>query len=465
MRNFPVHWSEGLFLRPQHFQTADRYWGEQFHQGEQWDHQFYYGLRSIEWSREALGNSQFQIHSLQARMKDGTQVSLDLGQEPDRVELKDPLQQQQMLENISVDLGDAFGRFNVVRVYLAIPKLQIGQQNVAVNGEAGGRSRYIAREQQLQDESQGGNDQPVEVKVHNVKLLLSTQDMSGYELLPLCQIERASEGEAVPKVDLTYIPPILAADAWPYLHRDVIRAIYDVIGKKIEVLSAQITNRGMSLDSQEPGDAERILMLSQLNAAYTTLGVLAFALGVHPFHAYTELCRIVGQLSIFGADRRPVDLPRYDHDNLGEIFAKVRKQIELLIDAVRDYEFEQRYFVGVGLGMQVSLEPKWFNSNWEWYVGVHRGELTEQEARNLLSPGALDWKLGSSRQVEMLFQHRAEGLSLNPLARAPRALPANRDWIYYQVSRGNGAWRDVQETQTLGMRLKDALIANRNDLQ
>jgi type VI secretion system protein ImpJ len=40
MRNLPVHWSEGLFLRPHHFQTADRYWTEIVQLGEQWDHQY-----------------------------------------------------------------------------------------------------------------------------------------------------------------------------------------------------------------------------------------------------------------------------------------------------------------------------------------------------------------------------------------------------------------------------------------
>ena len=94
---------------------------------------------------------------------------------------------------------------------------------------------------------------------------------------------------------------------------------------------------------------------------------------------------------------------------------------------MRDYEFEQRYFVGVGMGMQVTLEPKWFNSDWQWYIGVNKGELSEQECRELLSPGQLDWKFGSSRQVEILFKHRAEGLRLNPgRSDDPRAAVARR---------------------------------------
>lgn len=461
MRNLPVHWSEGMLVRPHHFQAAERYWTERCQISEQWDHQYNYGLRAIEFSKEALANHQFQVHVLQARMKDGTLVSLDSGQEPDRVDLNEAFLG---LDQSLVDLQAAFAQTPVVRVYLAVPKLEIGKANVGRPGQAEA-PRFLERQQTMQDESLGGNDQELAVKALNVRLVLSTQDLSGYELLCIAQIQRAGEEKSTPEVDRNYIPPVLAIDGWPALGRDIVRAIYDVIGKKIEVLSQQVINRGMSLDSRDPGDLDRILMLSHLNSGYSALEALAFASGVHPFVAYTELSRLLGNLAIFGKNRRPPAIPRYDHDDLGRIFHYLRDQIEALIHVVRDYDFEQRYFVGVGLGMQVTLEPKWFNSDWQWYVGVNKGDLSEKEIRDLLSPGQLDWKLGSSRQVETLFTHRAEGLHLSPLERAPRALPLSRDWIYYEVSRKNTAWRDVQETQTLAMRLKDSLILNQDRLQ
>jgi type VI secretion system protein ImpJ len=51
------------------------------------------------------------------------------------------------------------------------------------------------------------------------------------------------------------------------------------------------------------------------------------------------------------------------------------------------------------------------------------------------------------------------------LRQAPQALALGRSWLYFQVSRGNVAWKDVLETETLAMRLKDSLIVNRDDLQ
>ena len=462
MQHLPVNWYEGLFLLPQHFQAADRYWTEHANTSEQLDHAYYYGLQAIDFSREALANSQFEVRTLRARMRDGTIINIDPGQEPDRVDCQNEFN---TLPKGATNLADAFDAESTIRVYIGVPKLKLGRVNVS-NSASSSEARYSEATLMLQDEVSGGNDLEVQFRSMNVRILLSTQDLSGYEVLPIAQIKRAGEGEAVPQLDVEYFPPLLSISAWPGLGRDIVRAVYDVIGQKIDTLSRQLVNRGIGLDSRHPGDLDRIFMLSVLNAAHARLSVLAFANGVHPLTAYIELCGIVGQLGIFSPERQAKDVPKYNHDDLARIFATVRREIEVSINAVREYEFQQRYFVGVGMGMQVSLEPRWFNSDWQWFIGVNKGDLTHQECRELLSAGQLDWKLGSARQVEVLFNRRAEGLILSPVDRPIRALPSSQEWMFYEVPRkDNPAFRDVEETQTLAMRLKDSLIENLGQLQ
>lgn len=447
MHHLPVHWSEGLFLQPHHLQAADRYWTEATQLSEQWDHPYSYGMRSLEFSEEAISNYQFQVNVCHARMKDGALISLDPGQEPDRVDLK-----------------EAFASESTVMVYLAVPKLKLGRSNVGTLEEPG-KNRYIESSIGVSDESLGGNDQEIGLRDLNVRVCLSTQDLDGYELLPIARVQRSSEKEATPQLDTGYIPPVLAIEAWPPLGRDIVRAIYDVIGQKIEILAETVVNRNISLVSQEPGDLNRLMMLSELNAAYATLQVLTFASGVHPLVAYTELARIVGQLAIFGPQRRPPEIPHYDHDDLARIFNWVKQQIELMLEAIGGYEYEQRFFEGEGQGMRVTLENKWLGPDWTWYVGVLRGDLSEKDCLAMLSPGALNWKLGSSAQVESLFRYGQAGLQLKPATQAPRALPPSRDWIYYEVNKEGTAWNDVQKTQTLAMRLQEKLIQNFDTLQ
>jgi type VI secretion system protein ImpJ len=446
MRYLPVHWSEGMFLRPQHFQAADRYWSELLQISQSWLDHYSYGIHSLELSREALANYQVQVTRLHARMKDGSVIVLDSGREPDRVDLKEAFQQQAE-----------------VTVLLAVPKVVLGRPNVT--GRRTTDSRYFEADLAVPDESRGGNDQPIQFREINARLLLSSQEQSGYETLPIVRVKRAGEGEAIPQVDEDYFPPVLNAQAWPPLGLGVVRGVYDVLGEKMNLLADRVVNRGVTLASQEPGDLEDLLMLLQLNRAYASLGCLAFATGLHPFVAYTELCRIVGELSVFDETRRAPQVPRYDHDDLARIFKWVKMQIERLLGSRRRLEFEQRFFLGSDRGMQVTIEPKWLQAGWNWYVGVNGAGVAEREIRELLRPGNLDWKMGSAQQVDLIFRHGIPGVTLVELPQPPRALPTRQGWVFFEVRRDNAAWKDVLATQNLAIRFKEELISNLATLQ
>ena len=70
MPQHPVHWHEGMFLRPHHFQAATRNMNEVVRQQVQWDNHYSWGLRSIDIDEEALRNYRFVVHRLRARLRD-----------------------------------------------------------------------------------------------------------------------------------------------------------------------------------------------------------------------------------------------------------------------------------------------------------------------------------------------------------------------------------------------------------
>jgi type VI secretion system protein ImpJ len=455
MQYLPVHWYEGLFLRPHHFQAADRHLDERLHTSLEFDHPYGYGLRSIGIDTGRLAQNRFSVQVLKARMGDGTVIDLDVG--------------QKQLDEI--DLEPAFRRRDSVRIYLAVPRMQLGVPNVGAKRDDPASelvdSRTVARYDvvtlALQDESRGGNVQPIQFKKPHLRLLTDDDELEGYEVLPLAQIERTGTQGGRARIDRAYIPPALSTDAWPGLGDDIVRTAVDLLSNQVKELGGQVANRGVTFDSREPGDLARLLMVDRLFESHAGLNALAKARGVHPFVAYLEMAKIIGRIAIF-SDRSLPEIPPYDHDNLGPVFLKLLDMIESRVGALRPYEFEQRDFVGMGMGMQVGIDPKWFDSRWSWFVGVHKGDLTDQECQELLS-GKLDWKLGSRRQVESLFTRGAEGLQLTLLQRLPRALPVSREYVYFEVSRGNDAWKDVQIDQSLAMRLNHSTISNPDELK
>ena len=451
MLNLPVHWYEGMFLRPQHFQAAERSWSEILATAIQFSHPYAYGVYEIAISEEAISNASFEVSALEARMKDGSLINLSVGQQPDRLSLK-----------------AAFEKSAVVTVYLATPKLTIGRPNVSIGGNAP-LARYEAVDVPVQDETSGGKEQEIQFRQLNLKLLLSTDYTTGYELLPIARVRRTGESVSGPQLDGDYFPPLLNSSAWPALDRGILRAIYDLIGQKITLLSEFIGSRGITLAATEPGDLDRIVMLQILNEAYGKLGCLSFAHGVHPFTQYTELCRIVGALSIFAPDRQVGQLPHYDHEDLARIFKTLKERIMFLMNRVGNMGYEQRFFQGrvtgggKEAGMSVRLETKWLGVDWEWFVGVTHSGLPTGKVQELLL--GLDWKMGSAAQVDELFRRRAEGVKLLPRLQAPRQLPITGNWVYYEVARGNTAWNDVLRDQSLAMRIKEEAVSNLAELE
>jgi type VI secretion system protein ImpJ len=439
-----VHWHEGMFLRPHHFQAAQRHWAHRSHLDEKWDHHYDWGLRTVEIDPDALANHRFVVRALKARLRDGTLISV-----PEDGELP-PL-----------DLKDAFERDGTPTVSLAVPTVHLGRANVSA--PAGSNSaRFFLETQDLEDENTGANPQPVQLRLLRLKLLATGQDPAGYEVLPLARVEKSAEAEGTPQIDTAYIPPVLACDAWPPLRAGILEQALDRIGKKQEVLATQVVSRGIGLDSASPGDRLIVEQLRVLNEAAAQLNVLVYAQGVHPFDAYLNLARLVGQLAIFDrkvGPRAPV-LPNYDHDDLGGCFHRLKLYLHNMLDAVVEPEYKSRAFVGAGLRMQVHLEPSWLEAGRPMFVGVKSSLPAEECVKLLTKPGQLDMKIGSSERVDDIFSLGGRGLLFAHAPTPPRALPSLSGLIYFQVNRDSQQeeWQNVRASLTLAIRLNENRI-------
>jgi len=438
MANRQIHWHEGMFLRPQHMQAADRHWRESLNDSEEWFHPFTWGLRSVEIDRDEVRNGFFTLRGCEARFRDGTKVSIPADGTTDRVELK-----------------SAMTGAGVVTVYLAVPTLQPGRANVAETRTADGPRYYLDRVK-FCDENTGEADEPIAVRQVRARLLLSDQDDTGYVTLPLARVVRSAQAGAAAQIDDAYVPPLLALDAWPPLDQAV-QSLTHQLSVKVDELAEQTADRAISFDSKVPGDAGRMLELAVLNAALAKFESVAFVPGLTPLAVYQELCGLVGQLAIFSDARRPPLLPRYDHADIGGCFSTVLGLIQRGLETIAPPAYEKRYFERHGDGLHVALEPAWLATGRGLYLGVET-ELTDDECVQLLR--SLDMKLGSSARVEQIFGKARRGLRLVPVVHPPRPLPPGPGIIYYQIERDPVYWRDVTDSGSLAawMNLADVIF-------
>ncbi|MEQ1829818.1 MAG: type VI secretion system baseplate subunit TssK [Pirellula sp.] len=442
-----MNWSEGMFLRPHHFQASDRYWAELAGLHCQFDHPFGYGVSRISVSEQALENGLLQVEGLRARMRDGTIIASASGQ----VETVDLKTRQ----------SDAAGA-QALSVYLAVPTFADGLANVSKAIDA--RTRYVSVNLEMPDECVGASRQELGLRYVNHRLKLSSEELAGFDLVPLMRLLPSASGTGAYRIDPNYIPPSLSVQAWPEL-ATLLRDIRNFIGSRIKTMSIIIQDQGISLSTQVQGDLEKLWLMQVMNQSYAELSCLAFSSGVHPLVAYTHLCSILGRCSIFGPGAAVDEVPPYDHDDLGRIFRWVCDQIRRLINSVKEDEAVQRYFIGSGPGMHVALEPEWFGPEWEWYFGVCPIGFSVKECFQLFASRKLDVKLGSSDKVEQYMARMQPGLHLKGISQTPRALANRGKWLFFQIGLEGDPWRQVQLSQSLALRINKLQISNLDSLE
>src|SRR5262245_32913145 len=438
-----VSWHEGMFLRPQHFQAAERYWHDQLRQSATWDVHYNWGLRSVEIDPDALRNYRFVVRRLQARLRDGTVVRVPHDAALAPLDLQGPLDARSPVE-----------------VSLAVPAAQLGRANVGGADAEAARYHVDTPPDGVFDENTGQNPRPMQFRRLNVRLLAAGQDPAGYEVLPIARVERSAQAEAVPQLDETYIPPVLGCDGWPILQEGILQQIYHRVAKLVKQRARQVESRHITFDSQSPGDRQIFEGLRVLNEAAAYLGVMAHASGVHPLPAYLELCRLVGRLAVFGADPALPELPAYDHDDLGRCFYTVKRYIDdLLTRGTFELGYEERPFVGSGLRLKVEMKSEWLAPAWQMFVGVV-SSLPANECVQLFT-GRLDMEIGSFDRVHEIFQRGLRWLVFAYNPRPPRALPESRTLTYFQINRESSLdeWKNVQDTLKVAIRLNEKLVA------
>ena len=459
MQNRQLHWGEGLFLRPQHFQAADRFWQELISVSSAFDTAFNWGVCRAEINEDALNNQIIDLVQIHARSKLGTLVSFDAST-IDKVDLAQ--------KSESDPRFDEFLRNNNgAKVFLGIPHLKMSRQNVALQ-KGDHQSRFLAVAKQVEDESAGGNPQEIEVKDFNLQILFESDDLSGFETIPLFRLIRSREVGAKLIRDVNYYPPCLTTKSVAPLQRNVMEAAYDALKSRGEALRRQVVEAGVTFSTQRAGAVDNLMLLQAINESLGTLHCHSFSDGVHPYVAYTALCQIIGRLSVFGIDKENGEMPHYDHEDLYRIFSWAILRIKSLIDT-GDEGYFQRFFKGSGPEilskpkLQVSLEPEWFGRDWEIILGLHSIDLPTSECLSLLQ-GEWVFKVGAPSQVDFFYERHARGIRLGSVKQLPSVLPISKKWRFFSF-KTDEAWEDAQTSCSIAFRFNADQVSNVTELE
>lgn len=426
-----IHWHEGLFLQPQHFQRMQKSINDQIQAERRLISSYPYGLVEARLSRDELENMRIRFDRLIAIMPSGLVINY-----PEYAEIP------------SLDIKTALSKSAAgFKVFLGVPLWQKARANtVGAGAEADTRAKLIYRisETECPDENTGENPKPIQVRKINARLMLEQEDPTDMELLPLLRVLRAAGEEVgLPRQDPEFVPPCYVLGGSPVL-RELVRDLVSQVEDSRKELVVQVSRGGFSLDTMRGIQFEQLMRLHTLNHYSARLPSLVLAPHMTPFAMYLELRELLGELAALHPDRDEFECAAYDHDNLFPVFKELSGKIRSLLRGAVAPSFAKVAFQDVAGVLTATLTEEQLAQPNAYFLGV----------RTKLDPTALGRLVEDGDKFKLMPQSLAtraiRGIELKEERHPPLELPAQSDLHYFRLDRtaSTRMWQQIQSEKT-----------------
>ncbi|NSX53729.1 type VI secretion system baseplate subunit TssK [Parasulfitobacter algicola] len=422
-----VAWTEGMFLRTQHFQQADRWAEHLVVESTRPLAPYPWGITEISIDQSALAIGRFGLTSISGILADGTPFSA-----PEHCDLPAPLILEEGVKNATV--------------FLTLPMLRPGAPSFAP--EDGPVSARQLRSDYDAADANTDSAFSAEIGVARLRfaLKLDSDDMSGLERLMLGRVIEVRTDLSV-VLDETIIPPALNIGASRRLS-GLLTEFLGLIRHRAEAIARRAGDPSLR-GAAEVGD---YLMLQALNRASPVIAHLnAQASQIHPEILYRHCVSLAGELATLTEPTRlPEEFPAYRHDDIEDTFAPVFAALRRALSSVLEQSAvpipleQRRHGVRVGMINDASLLKE------AGFVLAVRADMPNESLRRTL-PNQI--KVGPVERIAELVNVALPGVAVRPAAVAPRQLPFSAGTVYFDLDTDSDIWDSVKKSGTLAIHL------------
>jgi len=412
-----VVWSEGLFLRPHHFQQQDRYFERYVETRCQALVPHSWGFSQLELERDFLSIGKFGLRRAAGVFPDGT---------PFRMPEDDPLP-------APIDIGQ--GRDQVI--HLALPLRAAGAPDVDRSPGPDGLVRHEVRELEARDAtSRAGDMALLEVGAMRTRLMLASDVTEAYACVPVAHVVECRPDKQV-VLDDTFIPTVLDSRAAYRLHT-FMTELLGLLHQRGDALGGRVTSTGRGA-SAEIAD---FLMLQAINRYEPLLAHCADAGVIHPEDLFRLCVSAAGELATFTTpSKRPPQLAAYRHEALRESFEPVMVALRASLSAVLELSaipipIESKKF---GISVAVVADRALYSS--AVFILAARADLSAEELRRRF-PAQL--KIGPVERIRDLVNLQLPGVPVHPVPVAPRQIPYHAGFVYFELDQANELWGQLK---------------------
>ncbi|MBP6894999.1 MAG: type VI secretion system baseplate subunit TssK [Pseudacidovorax sp.] len=428
-----VAWSEGLFLRPQLFQQQERYLEYVAHRRAATLNAFFWGFSRYTIDPESLALGKVVLAAAAGVFADGTPFEA-----PAQAPLPPPLTiRPEHLEQV---------------IHLGVPiRTPNGEETTFEDSAdaAGSLARFSVFETELRDaNSFGQGPKAVQLSHLRLRLLPERELTEGWIGLPLARVTLIrSDGSIV--LDENLIPPVTGYGASALLS-DWITHLHGLCRLRAQSLAARLTaSDGKSSEAAEVSD---FLLLQILNRYEPLLEHWTRVRETSPEQVYAALKMMSGELSTYirTGSRRPPPHPAYQHLDpylsLRNLVLDIQAQLnDVLVRSAQSIRLEERPH-----GVRVaSVDPTQLQD----FTALVFAVSAQMPADQLMAQFAARCKVGPSDRLTELLRSHLPGIALQSLPVAPRQIPFNAGFVYFQLDSRGPLWEHLLKFGGLALHL------------
>lgn len=412
-----VVWSEGLFLRPQHFQQHDRYiesYVQAICSGQR-NHQW--GIQELAIDEDMLGLGKLSITRIRAILPDGSPINAPLND------------MTPMPLDVPEDTRDAI-------VYVTLPLKRRDAIEVDSDPNSGSLARFIPAEYEARDNNAGPADViAVQVGQLNIGLKLETENLGAYACLGVARIiEVRSDKKVI--LDKNFIPTALNCHAEAHL-TGYLTELVGLLRQRGEALAGRVSEAGRG------GIAEiaDFMLLQAINRYEPLYRHLSFSNAVHPEDLYTLMITTAGELATFSSKtRRPNEYEAYRHDDMLATFSPVMNNLRRALGTVMEQSAVHLTMEAHAYGIHVAVLADRNLLKTSYFVLAAKADIPTEQL-NTRFPAQV--KSGPVEKIRDLVNLQLPGIKLRPLPVTPRQIPYHAGFTYFELERSNDLWKEM----------------------
>ncbi|MFT2798585.1 type VI secretion system baseplate subunit TssK [Serratia sp. N21D137] len=422
-----VVWTEGMFLRPHHFQQAESYLQTQIREWGVLQRPWLWGFLDIELDDAMLCQGCIALSYASGLLPDGTFFKFR-GTHNCPVPLQVP-------DNVSGE-----------KVMLALPARRSGREEVIFSEKNDSLARFTAFEKEVEDDNALSlGNATVQCARLRLTLMLEKDLTAEWTAIGVAFIAEKRNNQAV-RLDNSYIPPMLNGINHPRIYA-MINDLHGLLAQHSQQIGSRLRRQGRFNTSE----LSEFTLLALVNRYLGNLSHLKTQTLVHPESMWRSWLPFAAELTTWTAQRSlDAELPVYDHNDLANCFLKLMVLLRQGLSLVIQDNTIQLPLIERSQGLNIATVPEGSMMREFGFVLAVKASMPGDV---LQTHFPTHMKVAPVGKIRDLVQLQLPGLILSSMPAAPPQIPWHAGYHYFEVKKDGKLWAEIEKSGAFALHL------------